>query len=355
MNNVTINDIARATGLSTATISKYINNKKIREENRIIIEKAIRELGYTPNRNAQLLRAKNTHTIGILISDLGNYFWGELINSIIQHFTDYGYTVVICSFFFERKKEISTVQDIISQHFDGIIMLPLDSQDDLYQLFQKALIPVVLLDQIPASMRHFPIDCIISDNYKGGALLAEHLLEKGHTNVCIMERHLDSYSTDQRIRGLLDVYQKNGIDLLAQQDSFPRVAFNSTAETIAHSSLHLQQLIASPDRPTAVFFDCYLSAMGGLSAANQARLSVPQDISFVCFDDDPLFKTMSAAMTCVSQDLKSMGKHAVELLLKRIHGDYTDFPKIDMLDVVFQPRRSVKDLSEHNAVAYEKD
>ena len=65
--NVTINDIARATGLSTATISKYINHKKIREENRILIEKAIQELGYTPNRNAQLLRAKNTHTIGILI------------------------------------------------------------------------------------------------------------------------------------------------------------------------------------------------------------------------------------------------------------------------------------------------
>ncbi len=82
--------------------------------------------------------------------------------------------------------------------------------------------------------------------------------------------------------------------------------------------------------------------MGGLSAASQARISVPQDISFVCFDDDPLFKTMSAAMTCVSQDLTSMGKHAVELLLKRIHGDYTDFPKIDMLDVVFHPRRSVK-------------
>ena len=88
--NVTINDIARATGLSTATISKYINHKKIREENRILIEKAIQELGYTPNRNAQLLRAKNTHTIGILISDLGNYFWGELVNSIIKHFTDPG-------------------------------------------------------------------------------------------------------------------------------------------------------------------------------------------------------------------------------------------------------------------------
>ena len=303
--NVTINDIARATGLSTATISKYINHKKIREENRILIEKAIQELGYTPNRNAQLLRAKNTHTIGILISDLGNYFWGELVNSIIKHFTDHGYTVIVCSFFFEHQKEIDTIQDIISQHFDGVIMLPSCWHDDLYQLLQNAGIPVVLLDQIPASMRHFPVDCVISDNYKGGALLAEHLLEKGHTKVWIMEQYLDSYTIEQRIQGFVDVYQKNGIDLLKQQDSFPPVS--------------------------------------------------PQDISFVCFDDDPLFKTMSATMTCVSQDLTSMGKHAVELLLKRIHGDYTDFPKIDMLDVVFHPRRSVKDLSEHNSTASGKD
>ena len=319
--NVTINDIARATGLSTATISKYINHKKIREENRILIERAIQELGYTPNRNAQLLRAKNTHTIGILISDLGNYFWGELVNSIIKHFTDHGYTVIVCSFFFEHQKEIDTIQDIISQHFAGVIMLPSCWHDDLYRLLQNAGIPVVMLDQIPASMRHFPVDCVISDNYKGGALLAEHLLEKGHTKVWIMEQYLDAYTIEQRIQGFVDVYQKNGIDLLKQQDSFPPVSFGSTAETVIQSNLHFQKLIDSSDPPTAVFFDCYLSAMGGLSAASQARISVPQDISFVCFDDDPLFKTMSAAMTCVSQDLTSIGKHAVELLLKRIHGN----------------------------------
>ena len=343
--NVTITDIARATGLSTATISKYINNKKIREENRLLIEKAIRDLNYTPNRNAQLLRAKNTHTIGILISDLGNYFWGELINSIIQHFTDYGYTVITCSYFFEHQKEISTIQDIISQHFAGVIMLPSCRRDDLYRLLQEAHIPVIMLDQIPISMAQFPVDCVISDNYKGGALLAQHLLEKGHTSVCIMEQYLDSYTIDQRIRGFVDVYRKNGIDPMKQQDSFPPVSFGSITETSARSALHLQQLMNSPYHPSAVFFTCYISAMGGLSAASQNQLSVPEDISFICFDDDPLFSTMSAAMTCVSQDLKNMGKHAVELLLQRIHGDYKDFPKIDMIDVAFHPRRSVKDLS----------
>ena len=102
----------------------------------------------------------------------------------------------------------------------------------------------------------------------------------------------------------------------------------------------------SPNPPTAIFFNCYIAAMGGLSAASLLHLSVPQDVSFICFDVDPLFKTMAAAMTCVSQDLKNIGIHAVDLLLKRIHGDYTDFPKIDMLDVQFHPRKSVRNISQ---------
>ena len=127
--NVTINDIARATGLSTATISKYINHKKIREENRILIEKAIQELGYTPNRNAQLLRAKNTHTIGILISDLGNYFWGELVNSIIKHFTDHAIQLLsVPSFLNIRRRSIryrilspSTLTELSCSHPAGMM------------------------------------------------------------------------------------------------------------------------------------------------------------------------------------------------------------------------------------------
>ncbi len=99
-------------------------------------------------------------------------------------------------------------------------MLPSCWHDDLYQLLQNAGIPVVMLDQIPASMRHFPVDCVISDNYKGGALLAEHLLEKGHTKVWIMEQYWTPTRSSSGSRALW-MYIKNGIDLLKQQDSFP--------------------------------------------------------------------------------------------------------------------------------------
>ena len=103
--NVTINDIARATGLSTATISKYINHKKIREENRILIEKAIQSLDIPQTGMPSFFVPKHTyHRYPDLRSC--NYFWGELVNSIIKHFTDHAYTVIVCSFFFEHQKEI---------------------------------------------------------------------------------------------------------------------------------------------------------------------------------------------------------------------------------------------------------
>lgn len=343
--NVTITDIANATGLSTATISKYLNNRKIRDENRILIEKAILKLGYTPNRSAQLLRAKKTRTIGILISDLGNCFWGSLINAIIRYLAQYNYAVIVYSFFFDHQREIVTIQDIIAQHFDGVIMLPSGRQDNLYHFLQEAQIPVVMLDQIPDSFKVFNVDCVISDNYKGGTLLAEHLLQKGHTRVCIMEQYLNSYTIEQRIRGFTDVYEREGICILRQQDFSMPISFGELTDTSDYSRVHLLRLIDSPNPPTAVFFDCYISAVGGLSAASSMRLSVPQDISFVSFDDNPLFKTMSTAMTCVSQNLKSIGEHASEILLQRIHGDYTDFPKVDIIDVEFHPRCSVKDLA----------
>lgn len=99
-------------------------------------------------------------------------------------------------------------------------MLPSCWHDDLYQLLQNAGIPVVMLDQIPASMRHFPVDCVISDNYRGGALLAEHLWKRPHKGLDhgTVSGLLHHRAADP---GLCGCISENGIDLLKQQDSFP--------------------------------------------------------------------------------------------------------------------------------------
>ena len=344
--NVTIKDIAQATGLSIATISKYLNNIKIKEENRILIEKTICELDYKPNRSAQKLRSKKTKTIGIIISDLGNYFWGPLITSVTNYFMKYGYTVITCSFYCSSEKEYEVIQEVITQNYDGIIMLTNGTDDSMYHLLQEADIPVVLLDQIPQEMDLYPVDCVLSDNYRGGAILAQHLLEKGHTNIYILEHALNSYSLEQRIKGFLDEYAKNGHDITALQPSLPPLASFRTAEIpTQQSKQRFRQVMHSTNPPTAIFFTNYIYAMAGLTAANSARISIPDDVSFICFDDDPLFQALSSSITCVSQDLTTIAQKSCELLLRRMKKDFTDFPQTVIVDVEFHPRKSVKNLN----------
>lgn len=339
---VTIKDIARETGLSTATISKYLNKKPISEENRALIQETIERLHYRPNRTAQILRAKRTHTIGIMLSDFGSYFWAEMINTITNYFIQHHYAVITSSYSFTPGKETMVVQDLISQHPDGVIVLPQNKNNEFYKLFLEEGIPVVVLDNLPVSMDKYPVDCVTSDHYKGGKLLAEYLLANGHKSVSIFDRCESSYTITERIRGFLDVYHKNGIDTSGFFNQLPEFSYDTTPVDTALADRHFQEILKHPVPPTAIFFTNYDMALGVLQAAASKPHHIIEELSLVCFDDDPLFKVMAPPITSVAQDLKQISITAAELLRKRIHKDYSDFPAVKIIDVEFRERKSVK-------------
>lgn len=341
---ITIKDIAKETGLSTATVSKYLNNIKIQENNRKLIEDAIQRLGYHHNRSAQMLRSKKTRTIGVLISDLGNYFWGPVIGTVSHYFTSRQYTVITCSYNFDKEREKAVIQDIISQNFEGLVMLPFDNQDYYYHLLQEAGIPVVVLDQLPVMRQKYPVDCVLSDNHGGSALLAEHLFQNGHRNIYILNHSKYSYTIETRVQTVLDIYRQHGIKLSQSPSDDAPIIFSETQSVIFQNKQRLQKILESDSPPTAIFFTNYLAAMGGLSAINSVSLNVPDDISLVCFDYDPLFRAMHTSMTCVAQDLTSIGNTACEILLRRICGDYSNFPCTEFVNVQFHSGKSVRNL-----------
>ena len=342
---VTIKDIARETGLSTATVSKYLNHIKIQEDNRQSIEEAIERLGYHPNRSAQILRSKKTRTIGILTSYLGNYFWGPVIGAISHYFTSHQYTVITCSYYFDHTKELDIIQDIISQNFEGIIMLPMDKNDNSYTLLQKANIPVVVLDQYPDSMNTYPVDCVLSDNYGGSALLAEHLYQNGHTNVRILGNALHSYTINTRIQAFLDTYEKYGIDTQNIICSDDAITFREPEDFSKYTEQLLLQILNAPNPPTAIFFTNYMATMGGLSALTESGYNIPDSLSLVSFDYDTLFRAMPVPLTCISQNLTSLGLKASELLMSRISNNYNQFPETYFIDTLFYPGNSVCNLN----------
>lgn len=338
----TIKDIAKETGLSLATVSKYLNDRRISDQSRVLIKEAIERLDYHPNHTAQKLRSKKTRTVAILISNLANYFWGSLLASVCHFFMQSNYAVITCSFNCSEEEEGDVIQSIISQHVDGVIMLPNNMEDSRYHIFQEAGIPVVLLDQYPTCMEQYPVDLALTNNYKGGELLGNYLLEKGHRDIYIVERALNSYTVSQRILGFSSVYERERISF---EQKFPPFVFTDHETVTDLGRQYLRQLLKSPERPGTIFFTNYLTALGGLMEINELGYSIPEDLSIVIFDDDLLFAGMYPPITCVAQDLDGIGKRASATLLQRMEGDYSDFPRTDFLDVIFRERRSVKDLS----------
>ena len=171
-------------------------------------------------------------------------------------------------------------------------------------------------------------------------MLGRYLLEKGHKRVHILDHA--SYSTPvyQRIRGFQDAFGQAQTCITM---SGP-ILFGISQKTIDLGKEHFRQIMESGDPPSAVFFTNYLSAMGGLIESSACGYSIPEDVSVVTFDDDPLFSSMYPPITSVAQDLSRIGEQASGILYRRIQGDYSDFPLTECIDVHFQERQSVKDL-----------
>lgn len=336
---VTIKDIAKETGLSLSTISKYLNHKSIQEKNRILIEDAIKRLDYHPNRIAQSLRSEKTKTVAILITDLGNYFWGDVVFSITNYFAQLDYTTIACSYNYDSNLEKEMAQYLVAKKVDGVIMLPITEDDVTYTSLQEANIPVVLLDQYPALMRECPIDIVSSDNKGAGQKLAHYLISKGHKKIGVLSPANHFSTIQERVSG----FKEGCADYPEVSVCFSEpVELNGEISGVMNRGKKcFREMMALTDSPTAIFCTNYIVAMGVLVEAAAQDYSIPEDLSVVCYDDDMMFRSMTPPITCMAQDLKSIGVEAAKLLLKRMKGDWEDFPKIKTVEVSFHERESV--------------
>ena len=166
---ITITDIARDTGLAVSTISKYLNHKNILSEIEALIEASIKKLGYTPNRIAQGLRAKSSHTVALLIPSKNNYFWGNSVSYITSFLWEQGYVCTIHTYPPEKEKQLQLGQLLINNNIRGLIAVTGTLEPEVLNRMKEKAIPMVLLDQVSAS---FASDYVTSENYLGGYLNA---------------------------------------------------------------------------------------------------------------------------------------------------------------------------------------
>lgn len=306
-------DVAQIAGVSRATVSYVLNRRTdgrvpISEETRQRVLDAVAELGYEPDARAQSLRSGSTKTIGLLIPDLQNpHFW-QIINGANQEARRAGYDLLLTSSDLDPKQEEDSLKALSRRRIDGLILLTAFttlSQKMLNKLAARRL-PIVMI-----GCKNLDFDCIGSNYSESTGEVMRHLRELGHEHIAFIHGVANEKSGLDRLQPYKDSLLAAGLpvdeNLIAHCGATPDDAYEAT-----------KRLFSQPVRPTAVIVINDLLAAGVIRAAADMNLSIPQDFSLVGFDDIPSVKYMTPRLTTVRTDAEAIGRGAVELLLKRL-------------------------------------
>ena len=306
----TIKEVAKHARVSVATVSRVVNNSGyVSADLRERVEQAMYTLNYKPSALARSLRRQETHTIGVLVPELTQPFFGTLVFAMEKTLFEGDYRTLMCSSEENAVKEAAYIDILLRQRVDGVIFVPTGQAGDGMGRLLQADIPVVLIDR---DLPGHPISRVLSDNFGGAYLGAKHLLELGHRRIGLIGGPVYSQSTIDRTNGAQQALRDFGIEpdpALLIIESLPEV------ELGYRSAIKLMHM---PDAPTAIFAETDVIAVGVLHAAAQLGLKVPDDLSVMGFDDIPLASYVIPELTTVAQPIYGMGQTAVEILMRRL-------------------------------------
>ncbi len=303
----TIRDIRNQTGLSLATISKYLNGKNVLPENREKIEAAIKDLHYEVNEIARGLVTNKTNTVGMIVYDIESMFSSVLIRHIGDFLRKEGYALLVCDSRMDEKIEAANVRFLLNKKVDGIIIIPVSRKEDFLLPAKEKKVPVVLMDR---SFEVSDFDCVRIDNRMAGYRATNHLLSYGHKKIAIIASRVE-YTGWERYRGFLEAMEQAGLEV---PQEYRRIGVH----TIEFGHESMQKLLELEDRPTAVFMTNYETSLGAVMAVNESPYDCPEDISMMGFDDLILSHVVKPRLCMVVQPMKEICEQTVALMLEQI-------------------------------------
>lgn len=308
---VTIADVAREANVSISTISRVINNSKtVSPELREHVYKVIERTGYRPNVLARGLITKQTHTIGLVVSDIANPVIATTakgINSVCQ---EKGYTVVVCETNGRAEREIELLNKMADQRIDGMIFAGVDVNYKLTDHMLSMEYPVVLVTQ-QESYGETRVDTVIHDNYHLTYDAVNFLIASGHRRIAFIAGPKNDYSSGMlRIEGYSAALREHSIPPTESYIRYGDFSFDAGFESMR------QIYEESIELPTAVIAASDLMAIGAMQSAFSLGLSVPEDLSVMGIDDSEMAKYSRPSLSTVRIPYFEEGAMACETLLR---------------------------------------
>ncbi len=306
----TIREVAREAGVSVATVSHALSGKRpVSARTRGRITRAIERLGYRPNPIAAAMATGRTYTLGIVVPDIANPFFGELLAAVERTAAERGYSMIASSSELDSDLEARAVRTLYDRRADAIVYLPW-SPEPTPALAEPTGggTPVVCLDEDLSGIPE-TASVLTVDNARGGELAAEHLHDLGHRRVGIVAGPLELPTARDRVAGFRLVLEVAEARLRAAE-----------AYTVTAGRAAARELLQAEPELTALFCANDLIAVGALGAARELGRNVPAELSLVGFDDSFLASTVTPSLTTVRQPLARLGREATEIAIELIEG-----------------------------------
>ena len=307
----TIRDVARAARASTATVSHVLNGSRfVAPDTKARVEQAIRDLNYRPHEVARNLRRSRTGTIGVVIADISNPFFAELVLGIedVLHRDAGRYHFILCNTEEDVDKERMYLEVLSQKRVDGLILTPAGGAAEALRNLINEGLPVVCADRI---LEGIETDAIVVDNRDAARSLVSHLIALGRRRIAVLEARLDAHSIRERIEGYHEVLAEAGLprrlELAAVCDS------NIDAACAA-----ARALLGARERPDAIFCTNNFMTLGAMRGIAELDLVCPVDVAVAGVDDLPWTAGFRPRITAVAQPAREMGQKAAALLLDRI-------------------------------------
>jgi LacI family transcriptional regulator len=304
--------IAALAGVSIATVSRALNNSgPVKEATRTRILQLAQEYQYKPNPIARSLSTKQTDTIGLILPEMADEFFMDIIRGIDEEAYRAKRFLLVSSFHTQRNIAETLLEFMGSGRVDGVILMAPEGQNGLIDTLRRSRRPIVLLNP-PREAEEFVYFRI--NNFQGAFAIVDHLCGHGYRHIGMITGPRGNIDAEERLNGCREAHRQHDL-------SFPE-AFIIPGDFSARSGYYgFMRLMSQMEKPEAVFAANDMMAMGAYQAAKSLNLRIPQDVALVGFDDIFLSQLLTPRLTTVHVPIAELAGKAVRYLLQMINGE----------------------------------
>lgn len=311
---ISMKDIARELNISITTVSFVVNGKSeamgISAATTKKVNDLIKKRGFNPNSAARILRTGKSKTIGLIVEDIGNYFFGNIAKIVEKEAHKNGYSV----FFSSTENDNNTARELINKmknsSVDGLIITATQGLKEEVMKLKRENTPFVLLDRLIPELES---NYVILNNYRGAYDLTMHLLKNGYQSIGFITITSEMSMMIERERGFTDALKDAGKN--STPGSMLKVSFQDADENIIQT---IRKFILKNPQLDALFFATNYLGVMGIESLQRANLKIPDDIAVVSFDDNDLFRLLTPSITVAAQPINEIATRSINLLLRAI-------------------------------------